>query len=92
MDTPRATVVGVRGNGEDGVLREGERAATGGVGGVGGCIGGDDEIIRIVAASEEETDERFVVGLRRPGPRRGDRTVIGTGDGTHQAELRKRGQ
>jgi hypothetical protein len=92
MDTPRATVVGARRNGEDGVLREGEGTATGGVGGVVSRIGGDDEIVRVVAASEEETDERFIVGLRRPGPRRGDRTVIGTGDGTHQAELRERGQ
>ena len=54
---------------------------------------GDDEIVGVVAAVEEEADEGFVVGGDRSAGDRGElRAVGGAGGGTHEAEATEGGE
>jgi len=54
--------VGRGSEGQKGVLREGERAAEGGVIVVAGRVEGDKGVVAVVAAEEEDADQGLVAG------------------------------
>jgi hypothetical protein len=87
MERVGASVGGFGREGEEAGLREREVGAGFGVGGVAGGVGGDDEVIGVVAALEEEADEGLVVGGDRGGGGGGKlRAVARTRGGADEAE------
>jgi hypothetical protein len=62
MQTEIAAIAVQQGQGQERGLRNGERAARGGVGSVAVRVVGDEQVVGVVAAVEEKTNERFVIG------------------------------
>src|SRR6185295_15069145 len=98
MEAPRTAIGGSGGDREEAGPREREVGAGGGVGEVTGGVagrsraGGDDEIVGVVSAVQEEADQRLVIGWKRRGRRRDLAAAGGIGSCTHEAEAAESGE